>query len=212
MKPNKVLVFPRTIFGDVFSLLSWDSVQEQLNRIEDCFSWLERPEAERSSNMVQAIPCAFIKDIAGGFCVLRRVQESRTDLRNKLSLIVGGHIDYSSDYNSFQAAMSSTLMREVEEEVGIQLDLCPSPVGIIIDDSSIEASRHVAFIHEMQAEEVSPLATEEFAIRSKFSGTFMTTPELAKKHGQFDPWSRLLIEQYLCADDVRPKPRQFSFL
>ncbi len=212
MKTDKVLVFPREIFGEVFSLVPWDSVHVEIERIESTYSWLNRHEAEQSKDLVQAIPCAFIRDQDGKCCVLRQVEQPRRDLSKKLSLIVGGHIDRSHSAGSFQETMSLTLMRELEEEVGLLPALCPSPVGIIIDDSSIEASRHVAFIHEIQAEEVSPLAIEEFSVSSKYSGTFLTTQELVMKRDEFDPWSRLLIEQHLCADDVRPKPRQFSFL
>ena len=210
MVANKVLVFPRSIFGEAFSLLPWDSVQRQIEEIESSFSWVDRPEAERSHDLVQAIPCAVIRDFGGKCCVLRRIQSPRNDLSRKLSLIVGGHIDHSYDLASFQMAMSSSLNRELEEEVGIRTEKTPRPVGVIIDDSSVEASRHAAFIHEMIADQVSPNAPEEFMVRSKFSGKFMTASQLAEIRDDFDPWSRLLIEGHICAGDLSPRPRQRS--
>jgi predicted NUDIX family phosphoesterase len=212
METKQVLVFPRVIFEDAFSLLPWDSVQWQIEEIEKSFSWLDRPVAERSTELVQAIPCAFIRDNNGKFCVLRRVQNDRDDLNRKLSLIVGGHIDESQDKMSFSAAMSSNLKRELEEEVGLVAIEIPCPVGVIIDNSSIVASRHVAFLHGVTAERVSPKAPEEFTTRSKFSGEFMTASDLAERLDDFDPWSKLLIEEYVCPEVVRPQPRQFSFL
>lgn len=167
MEASQVLVFPRVIFGDAFSLLPWDSIQEQIVKIENTFSWLNRPDAERSDDWVQAIPCVFIRDHAGKYCVLRRVRNSRSDLSNKLSLVVGGHIDGPDPHSSFQAAMSLNLMRELEEEIGILPSENPRPVGVVIDDSSLEASRHVAFLHEIVSEQVSPKAPEEFAKRSE---------------------------------------------
>ena len=214
MAANRVLVFPRAIFDEEFSLLPWDSIQEKIAEIESSFSWLARHTAEQSKELVQAIPCAFIRDSNGRFCVLRRVQTPRKDLSKKLSLVVGGHIDNSRDHNTFQASMYSNLMRELEEEVGIGATENPlRPVGVIIDDSSIQASRHIAFVHEIQADNVWPKAREEFVVdNSKYSGTFMDASELAERRDQFDPWSRLLIEEYICPDAVQPQPRQFSFL
>ena len=212
MLSNRVLVFPRVIFDDVYSLLPWDSIQGQLDAIESSFSWLERPDAECSEGWVQAIPCAFIRDSTGKYCVLRRVHNNRDDLNKKLSLIVGGHIDESKNQGTFQSVMSRNLRRELNEEIGISSKESPRPVGIIVDNSSIQASRHVAFLHEMTADKVSLNAPEEFTTRSKFSGKFMDAADFVNKRDEFDPWSRLLIEEYVCPSIVRPQPRQRSFL
>ena len=212
MQDHQVLVFPRAVLGHVFSLLPWDSAQEQIEKIESTFSWLDRPEAEQSHDLVQAIPCGFIRDHEGQYCVLRRVENSRNDLNKKLSLVVGGHIDKPYDGGSFRATMSANLMRELDEEVGILPEETPRPVGIIVDNSSIQASRHVAFLYEILSEQVSPKAPEEFAMRSKYSGIFMHPARIAEMSHQFDPWSRLLIEEYVCRGYVRPQPRQHSLL
>ena len=162
-KQTKVLVFPRTVFGSAFSLLPWESIQSNLDEIERTFlTWMHRPEAERSEKMVQAIPCTIIRDSADSYCVFRRVKEGRSDLRGKLSLIIGGHIDTADDQDCFLTAMSRNLIREVKEEIGVRLAEPPRPVGVIIDGSSIVASRHIAFLHEMIAERVSTQAPEEF--------------------------------------------------
>ena len=210
MNANQILVFPRAVFGDVFSLLPWDSVQDQIEEIESTFSWLYRPDAERSDDLVQAIPCGFIRDPEGQYCVLRRVENSRNDLNKKLTLVVGGHIDKPHNDSSFRAAMSLNFMRELGEEVGIRPEEPPRPVGVIIDDSSIQASRHVAFLHEIASEQVSPKAPEEFATRSKYSGTFLPAARIAEMRHKFDPWSKLLIEEYVCRGDLQPQPRQRS--
>lgn len=212
MGDNKVLVFPRAIFHGEFSLLPWESVQMQIEEIESSFSWLNRSEAERSTDLVQAIPCAFIRDRSGKCYVLRHAQNARNDLSRKLSLIVGGHIDESQDMGSFQGIMSLNLVRELEEEVLLLTKETPRPVGVIIDDTSLEASRHVAFLHEVAAEDASLRVSEEFAKLSKRLGEFMPVSKLATMRDDFDPWSRLLIEEHICRDMVSPQPRQHSFL
>lgn len=212
MPDNQILVFPRMIFGDVFSLLPWDSIQDRLGQIESAFSWMNRADAEKSIDLVQAIPCACIRDRQGRYCILRRVKSPRSDLSKKLSLVVGGHIDEPCSQDSFQTILSLNLLRELEEEVGIFPDEIPDPIGVIIDDSSIQASRHVAFLHELESQQISPKASEEFAMKSKYSGMFADATQLAKRHREFDPWSKLLIEEYICRGDVLPNPRQHSFL
>ena len=212
MRTSEVLVFPREIFGSVFSLLPWESIQSYIDEIERSFSWLQRPEAEQSDDMVQAIPCVLIRNNEGRYCVFRRVKEDRTDLSKRLSLIIGGHIDQAADRDSFLSAMARNLVREIDEEVGICAEKPPRPVGVIIDGSSIVASRHVAFLHEMVAEHVLPGATEEFSRRSKYTGDFVSASRLGNWRDRFDPWSRLAIEEYVCPADVQPRPRQGSFI
>lgn len=208
----QVLVFPRSVFGSVFSLLPWESIQSSLDEIQWSYSWLRRPEAEQSDDVVQAIPCALIRDRRNRYCVFRRVKEDRHDLSKKLSLIIGGHIDETADCDCFLAAVSCNLIREVDEEIGIFPDEPPRPIGVIIDGSSMVASRHVAFLHEIIAEQVSPKAPEEFSKGSKYTGEFMPAVQLGEWLDEFDPWSRLAIEEYVCQDKVLPRPRQGSFL
>ena len=213
MVTTEVLVFPRTVFGSAYSLLPWESVQSKIAEIEDSFSWLHRPDAERSDDVVQAIPCALVKDGQGRYCVFRRVQQDRRDLSKKLSLVVGGHIDSPDDQDCFLTAMSRNLLREIDEEIGIRPDVSPRPVGVVIDGSSIAASRHVAFLHELIAESVATKAPEEFSGKgSKYTGKFVPASQLREWRNEFDPWSRLVIEEYVCPPGVRPRPRQGSFL
>ena len=212
MSTTEVLVFPRDIFGEVFSLLPWDSIQTHIEEIESSFQWIPRPDAEVSDYWVQAIPCVFVRDNDDRYCIFRRVANEREDLSKRLSLIVGGHIDYASDGDRFEVAMSCSLIREINEEIGIHPEQAPSPVGVIIDGSSISASRHVAFLYEMTAEQVSPKAPEEFTTRSKFTGQFVSASLLRDRRNEFDPWSRLVIEEYVCSGGVQPTSRQSSFL
>ena len=127
MQAPEVLVFPRGIFGSAFSLMPWESIQPNLEEIEESFSWLHRPEAEESADVVQAIPCVLIKDKENKYCVFRRVMEDRPDMSKKLSLIIGGHIDEVSNIEGFKAAMSNNLMREIDEEIGIYPKNPPRP-------------------------------------------------------------------------------------
>ena len=133
-------------------------------------------------------------------------------MSKKLSLIVGGHIDETYEHGSFLGLISLNLMRELDEEIVLLDRETPRPIGVMIDHSSIEASRHVAFLHEAMAKDVSLRVPEEFTRRSKLSSEFMTPDELAAKRGEFDPWSRVLLEEHICRGIIQPQPRQHSFL
>ncbi len=212
MRTPQILVFPKAVFGSRFSLIPWESIQSNLKEIEQSFSWLKRPDAEESTDFVQAIPCTLVRDEKNRYCVFRRVQTDRPDISKKLSLLIGGHVDKTAGAEGFLPAVSSNLIREIDEEIGILPESPPRPLGVIIDSSSIVASRHVAFLHEIVAEEVSTRAPEEFSSRSKFTGKFMDEMWLGKKHDQFDPWSQFVIEEYVRPSGVQPKPRQHSYL
>ena len=62
------------------------------------------------------------------------------------------------------------------------------------------------------AKDVSLRASEEFTPVAKLPGVFMDSDMLAAKRDEFDPWSRLLIEDYICQDSIPKRPRQPLFL
>ena len=212
MNNSSVLVVPRKIFDDYFSLLAWSDIQDKIDVIEGSFSWLQRADAEHSTDWVQPIPCAFIRDSHGRFCTLRRVKhETRDDLTRKASLIVGGHLEESDGHATFREMLLANLLRELDEEVGIA-DAQPTPVGVIVDNSSILASRHIAFVHEVTASQIYPRAPEEFSNRSSLTGQFLSASQLVQLRGELDPWSKLLFEEFIRPSGLHPEPRQRSFL
>ena len=196
MVGNEILVFPQDVFDVAFSLLLWDSIKTEIEAIESTFDWMDRSEAERSVNEAQAIPCTVIRNQHGDFCVFRRVRNDRKDLDGRLSLIVGGHIDRKEGPASFMSVVASCLMREINEEVGFCPEHPPEPIGVIVDKSSPQAARHVAFLHETETEHLTPLAYEEFAPYSKYHGVFLPSSEIANIPSKFDPWSQVVIAHF----------------
>ena len=168
--------------------------------------WLRRPEAEVSETWVQPIPCAVIKSDSDskGYCVLRRVRQARRDLNSRLTLIVGGHVDRHGDQSSSRTDMESllivTLRKELKEELGVTEIGTPRPLGLVVDTSSLLASRHIAVVYEIElAARFVTLAREEFSVRSKYTGQFFNAKQLDLLRSSFDPWSRILFEDYISA-------------
>ena len=203
MVHNEILVFSQDLFEVDFSLLLWNNVQHEIAAIENTFHWMDRSKAERSLASAQAIPCTIIRNRQGDYCVFRRVRNERKDLDGRLTLIVGGHVDRPETTSSFVSIVASCLLREIYEEVGFRPDRAPEPIGVIVDKSSPQAARHVAFLHETEAESITPLADEEFAPYSKFRGVFWHPSRIAQRQSEFDPWSQVVIEHF--GDLVQPR-------
>ena len=213
-EPREILVVPRNVFEGYHWFVPWDVVEPQLHDISINATWMEREIAEQSYSDVQIIPCGIIKNSSGEFCIQRRVKSTRWDLNSKITLTFGGHIDRveQPQGSDFLQLLLLTLSRELEEELGIHEIIAIERVGVIIDPSSLLASRHIAFVFQALIDsEVSPLAHEEFSVRSKYSASFLATEEIAGLHSWLDPWSKIVFEEHL-SPDSKVEGRQMSLI
>lgn len=193
-----ILVFPRECIRGYAGFIPWTDAQPLVRHMNALLAWLPRSQAETSRDFVQPIPCALIRSNTQRYCVLKRVRQTRADLRDRISLVVGGHVDKPDVPGSVFSLLQVTLLRELQEELRVTRVARTEPVGLVIDSFSITASRHVAFVYEVTVESrLTAQATEEFSIRSKFTGQFFTPIELDRFRAKFDPWSLVLFENYI---------------
>ena len=161
-------------------------------------SWVARQDAEVSDNWIQPIPCALIRNHSQRYFTLRRIRHTRPDLRTRISLVVGGHIDAPNHDQPSPALFLETLQRELVEELRLSDIDVFQPIGIVADTTSIEASRHVAFVYEVRASRsLTSHAPEEFSRRSKLTAQFLAPKELHRLRHMLDPWSAILFEDYI---------------
>lgn len=199
MTAERVLVFPREAVLTLGPFTPWVSAGLLLDGVGSGLRWVTRYEAENSSSLVQPIPCAFVSDGRERYLLLRRGPDGREDLRGRLSLVVGGHVDYEEGVTEapFAELLVQTLARELQEEIGLAHQEECEPTGILVDTKSVAASRHIAFLFRVEAE--PPLnirAEEEFLPRSGLP-QFVPVDELSVLKASMDPWSRILLERYL---------------
>lgn len=170
-----------------------------LHSAEKNMTWLPRSEAETSETLVQPIPCALVLSEAHQYHVFRRISDGRQDLRKRISLVIGGHIDQDIEEGGFLSLALATLFRELDEELKLEyLSSTAKPIGLVIDRSSLESSRHVAMIYEVVVSgEVKPRAAEEFSMRSKYDGKPCTSNELLDFRKEFDPWSSIIFGDHI---------------
>jgi predicted NUDIX family phosphoesterase len=211
---QEILVFPRKCIADCERFIQWHDADGVFQSVEGSMTWLSRSEAEKSEDWVQPIPCAVVCGESGKYYVFRRIKEGRADLSSRLSLVVGGHIDWDSEHETLSSLVMTTLEREIAEELGVTPADEIKPVGLVIDWISVEASRHVALVHEVAvAGHVRPKAIEEFSSRSTYNGQLYTPDELSKFRKEFDPWSTILFGDYINPSyslDVGQQPSLFG--
>lgn len=196
---QKILTLPRARFAGLDGFVPWAEAVGLVEAAADELIWLPRAEAEASAQWVQPIPCAIFRDGGGRYCVFRQARQRRRDLSRRVSFIVGGHIDDSESAKTIGELFENTARREVLEEVGLELDSRLHPAGLVIDASSLTASRHIGVVYEALIDDaaVKSVAAEEFAVGSKYNGQFFDPESLARFRSEFDPWSFILFSQYL---------------
>ncbi len=200
MHQQQVLCLPRDCIDDRERFTPWDSADWLLDAAESGMTWLPRWEAEMSADFVQPIPCALVLGTDSGFHVFRRVKGGRLDLSDRLTLVVGGHIEPDLGVNDFSGLVTNTLRREIDEELDVTLHRPVNPVGVVIDYASPASSRHIGIVHEVVAESsVKPLATEEFAPRSKYAGRKCEPGEINSLRSNLDPWSSIIFSAYVAS-------------
>lgn len=195
---QEILVLPREHFHGLDGFVPWSRSRGLVDTATEHAKWMPRADAENSEQWVQPIPCAIFRDGSGRYCVFRQARQLRSDLSRRVSFIVGGHIDRIFDGKSVSGVIEETVKREVSEEVGIDLEPPLTPVGLVIDSSSVMASRHVGLVYEAVVNgEIKSSASDEFLVGSKYNGKFLSVKSLSEFRSEFDPWSFILFSQYL---------------
>jgi predicted NUDIX family phosphoesterase len=202
-------VVPTTALPLLEAFVPYPKAKSIVDMMSASHRWARRATAERSDRLIQPIPCTVLFDANGRYSLFRRVQGERSDLSRHVTLIVGGHIDYPVNETPFGELVEQTLLRELNEEVGLDGFDPPEFLGVVTDRTTAAGARHVGLVHRVKVAvgRLKPRADEEFALRSKYSGIFLDATSLARMYPQFDAWSALVFEWV-----VSPQLRQSTHL
>ena len=210
---NTVLVVPRYWFANLDGFIPWARAQTIFNTPTENAKWLPRAEAEVSTDWVQPIPCTIFMDPKDQCCLLRYPGRP-----HRFTIVVGGHIDNTSLAPEFEPIFLNTLQREIQEEVHLPHNPLPQPIGLAVDSSSIAASRHIGIVYKTitSALRIKPLAQDEFSKDSDYSGIFMPPQQIeamvTREKYYADPWSTIILSEYLLEGSPRTFGRQAGFL
>ena len=207
-----IMVLPREYVSGLDGFFAWPYTSKLVDSIASSVRWMSRIEAESSEQWVQPIPCAIFLDSSGRYCVFRQARQQRPDLTRRVSFIVGGHVDSDGADKPVSSLFEETLRREIAEEIGVTLDGLLQPVGMVVDGTSITASKHIGFVYEVVIDrEIRPLSADEFAVRSKYNGQFLSVETLSGLRLRLDPWSSILFSQYMSSRPYWDIGRQSKF-
>lgn len=206
---GKVLVMLRSVLPDDV-IAKWPS-QEEFRLYESVSEWMYRSRAENSLEHVQPIPVATLRDRNERYCVIKRSRNAASGLSMKYTLVVGGHVDYGVAGGDIPGLLYETLVRELEEEAGITSCESITPFVTLLDRSSEESSRHLAFVYRatVDPESVRIRAPEEFSQRTKFKVTFMPLGDIQRLERRLDPWSGLLVDYMTGSEGAKSRERQY---
>jgi len=166
--------------------------------------WVERRKAEQDDSLLQLIASAYFTNNDEYLVLQRSENEARKELKKKLTIIVGGHIDEIDRRDRWGGAneVHNCLLREIREELAhVDMPKIVPRFAIRQSDTSM-GKRHMALVHEVQTfnRRIQPLQTPG-AGDYESDPAFQSLPWLIQNITRFDGWSQAIINKL--ADDVQ---------
>lgn len=160
--------------------------------------FLPRDAVERDLQYLQIVASAFIRRRDELLVLRRSNKEERAQLRGRLTIIVGGHVDATDLQMRFGGnnEVENCLLRELKEELTHldMPDIKPS-FAFRLGDSEM-GRRHLGLIYQ-----VSTLSSHIDVVDLPGAGNYETSPEfwsiaqLRSRSTEFDEWSRHIIDR-----------------
>ena len=199
-KLTRIATVPRHLLDNFDGFVPATIGYEMFPTLFENIKWIDRDEAEESDDLCQPIPCAILQDKSGRYIVNERVDDARHDMKGRIALTYGGHIDYedASMAPNFEVLSLFALHRELKEEMEIRSPKSIDPLGLLVCTDSPEARRHVAVLYSVVVTEpVTTRASEEFKTDSEHNGISKSVEELKSLRDSMDPWSRLVFDKHI---------------
>lgn len=171
---------------------SAEAMQEVLGELtnSDNVIFVDRPQAEVSSDFVQLIPYCVIIRGREIFCYRRKGSEGR--LTGLFSCGVGGHINPHDGESPYYAG----LKRELQEELGLELVDNPPAQAFIYDDSNAVGKVHLGVVHLIRITLQQKLTSNDPALEQ---GDFWPISELVVKARVepelYETWTQLVLRK-----------------
>jgi predicted NUDIX family phosphoesterase len=192
---EKVLVFPRSLFEQLGIFQGFNpDVDRYLSAILDIKnnSFMARAQAETNPAFKQVIPYVVITDGKSVLHYVRGKKAGEQRLVSKGSVGIGGHIN-DEDHTLFAfglQAFQDAVKREVCEELSIQGQIQPRPVGLINDDSTEVGRVHFGVVHVLFCQPEQVKKHEQVITQMEF----VPIADLKAKRDQMETWSQLCLD------------------
>jgi predicted NUDIX family phosphoesterase len=197
----------KSLFGETSCLVGADSL-----RVWDSFAkqglFVPREDAEKRSELVQALPVVVVRTKSGDVLRLRRKEAHESNpLDQKIVIWAGGHVRSEDDDNG--KVILKAALRELQEELRLSVEADELNVlGCVYVGNGERTSKHVALVYQWRADTddvAIVLCSTEFFERhgNSLSGTFVTIDQLANDvldKEITEPWSVEIARSLLAPD------------
>jgi predicted NUDIX family phosphoesterase len=184
------MVAPRSALFDAHAPQGFYTagVGELISRIYQHYRFVPRSLAENDPGLKQIIPYAVVTRNRGVFVLRRFNNQDESQLRDKYSLGVGGHVNPLPFMST--GMVEKGLRRELNEEIFIPDDYRARLVGFINDDSNAVGSVHLGIVYHITT------ASQAVKVRETelMSGEFRSPADLARLRPKMETWSQLLAD------------------
>jgi predicted NUDIX family phosphoesterase len=180
-----------------------DDLSEFWSCVANEGQFIDRSLAETTEDVKQLIACAVITNGQKILCARRARKGNREALALRWTIVFGGHVDDGDACSD--DPIRNCVIREIEEELGIKTTEKPKILGLAVDPATRVGRLHlgVVFLVHADLEQVflhNHLDSAEFANRRHSRILkFMDSKALLalQKAHRFDPWSELLVSNFL---------------
>jgi predicted NUDIX family phosphoesterase len=199
MSAEAVLTVPASSVESFYKRSFWpgaEAIESVLRIVRGCGTFVDRDWAEEHHSVTQIVSFAVVHR-GCRILVLRRARKDRRPaLRLRYSLLFGGHVSTPED-DSLEP-VSRALVRELREELGIELGCSPSPLGVLADSSSLSGRLHLGVVFAVAHPSASVRVPSSEAEGSEFVGgvrrvRFVDWRSLSRRADRFDRWSEILL-------------------
>jgi len=198
---QKVLTIPSELVAKIYHRDGFFSDSRTINSVKTLIKkhgeFVDRDWAESTNSVKQIIACSIIRNDGKILCMRRTKKSSRSALRLRWTVVMGGHVDQEDQ--GVDQPILNCLLRELEEELGIIPSTKPKLLGIVVDPATPVGRLHLGMVYDVRIPQSSVSLSpnndlQEFVRIHKKTNIKMVdahniNPELQK----FDPWSYLFL-------------------
>lgn len=181
---------PEKYLSKPFTHMDRESM-EQLAELSE-FKW--RADMEEDISYKQPIPYIALFSDKKLLTFKRSKTGGEGRLYDKYSLAVGGHIDQVPTMNSKIETLYESIEREVEEEIGLDIDPHDvEPIGTINDTGGVnEYHIGIAMKHHVNNLDLSKGEQDHLLERK-----LMSKEEILEIYDKLESWSQIFFDHYL---------------
>ena len=166
------------------------------------FGFTPRDECENDDSFKQMIPYIVVKHGGKYLTYSRTNQSGEKRLVGKKSIGIGGHINQSDlpeGQHQLDAIIRNCIIREVKEELGVDLPTNRFFVGGILYNPADDVSRkHFGVVAQACIEPETIRQPENTMTRLEWKPAF----DLFRERNEYETWSKYLIEQIMAHEGL----------